>query len=436
MCRDFSRVGDAEPFICALPTGLADGLALARYPGTSPGFAPKRPSGSPASLTVAGNSAGRRLPHVGEHGQRCVAAVGGDHAATGMRARTAQIDAVGAGAVGSRRSHMNSGRHSPWKMWPPVSPILRSTSGGRERLALDHELAEAGGEALDRASRRGRPSRRAARPTSPRRARRARTGRTRSSRGGPRGPRSGRRRSGSTARTTAPRRRRRPGRAGTRRASPRAPRMQLTVPRVACSAAGNCGRPESAKLTFSTGLSIGTASTRVRKSAGAAPSSRPRTRRASALQTTARAAIAVPSSSSTPSPGMDRGDRRAGRDHGAGLASRVGDRERDAAHPAAHVGPGAGDAGQPPARVMPRHVGRAGIARRGERPDHALAGQRVDHAVGEEALEHRRVAVLEHRRDRDLVAAQPRLDLARATAAPPATGRRGRRAAARRGCGG
>ena len=56
-------------------------------------------------------------------------------------------------------------------------------------------------------------------------------------------------------------------------------------------------------MTFSTGLCIGTASTRSRKSAGALPSSRPRTRRASALQTTARAAIAVPSSSSTPSPG-------------------------------------------------------------------------------------------------------------------------------------
>src|SRR5262249_330122 len=29
-----------------------------------------------------------------------------------------------------RRSHIWSGRHSPWKMWPPVRPMRASTSGG------------------------------------------------------------------------------------------------------------------------------------------------------------------------------------------------------------------------------------------------------------------------------------------------------------------
>ena len=61
--------------------------------------------------------------------------------------------------------------------------------------------------------------------------------------------------------------------------------------------------------------------------------------------------------------------------------------------------------------VVPVDVGGAGVARRGERADHALAGERVDDAIGEEAFERRGVAVLEQRRDRDLVAVQARLDL-------------------------
>ena len=37
----------------------------------------------------------------------------------------------GMGVRGEKRlSHMFSGRHSPWKMWPPVKPTSRSMSGG------------------------------------------------------------------------------------------------------------------------------------------------------------------------------------------------------------------------------------------------------------------------------------------------------------------
>ena len=151
------------------------------------------------------------------------------------------------------------------------------------------------------------------------------------------------------------------------------------MPRVACSACGKRGRSESAKLTFSTGLSHGTASTRSRNSAGAAPSSSASARRGSALQTTARAAIAGAVLELDALAGPDRRHRRAGGDHRAGLARRVGERERHAAHPAAHVGPGARVAGEAPARVVPGDRGGAGVARRGERPDHALAGERVDH---------------------------------------------------------
>ena len=187
--------------------------------------------------------------------------------------------------------------------------------------------------------------------------------------------------------------------------------MQLTVPRVACSAAGNCGRPGEREVDLQH-RALHRHGLDARPEVGGRGAveqaeDAPRVGVADHGAGGDRGAVLELDALA----GMDRGDRRAGRDHRAGLARRVGERERHPAHPAAHVGPGAGDAGQPPARVMPGDVGGAGIARGGERPDHALARQRVDHAVGEEALEHRRVAVLEHRRDRDLVAAQPRLDL-------------------------
>ena len=127
-----------------------------------------------------------------------------------------------------------------------------------------------------------------------------------------------------------------------------APPVVLTVPRVAWSACGKCGSSDSAKLTFSTGLSDGSASTRSRNSAGAAPSSSASARRGSALETTARARDAGAVLELDALAGPDRPDRRAGGDHRAGLARRVGDRERDAAHPAAHVRPGARVAGEAP----------------------------------------------------------------------------------------
>src|SRR5581483_6821282 len=42
-----------------------------------------------------------------------------------------QSQSPGLGVAGvKRRSHIWSGRHSPWKMWPPVRPMRASTSGG------------------------------------------------------------------------------------------------------------------------------------------------------------------------------------------------------------------------------------------------------------------------------------------------------------------
>ena len=62
---------------------------------------------------------------------RGVPAVDADHAAAGVRAGAAEEDA------GHRRAGLRgggptcrSGRHSPWKMWPPVRPTPRSMSGG------------------------------------------------------------------------------------------------------------------------------------------------------------------------------------------------------------------------------------------------------------------------------------------------------------------
>ena len=84
-------------------------------------------------------------------------------------------------------------------MWPPVSPIRASTSGGpstcRCSMQSPHRAPTGDGRDAPRSRPAGSPSRPS--PTG-----RGRTGRTRSWRGVPAGLRSGRRRSGSTARTS------------------------------------------------------------------------------------------------------------------------------------------------------------------------------------------------------------------------------------------
>ena len=61
---------------------------------------------------------------------RGVAAVDGDDAAAGVGAGSAEEHAGHRGPVSRRLSHMYAGRHSPWKMCPPVRPTFCSISGG------------------------------------------------------------------------------------------------------------------------------------------------------------------------------------------------------------------------------------------------------------------------------------------------------------------
>ena len=59
----------------------------------------------------------------------------------------------GIGVRGSRRrSQMKSGRHSPWKMWPPVRPTAARCRAGRAP-ARDHRIGNVRAEPPDRAQR-------------------------------------------------------------------------------------------------------------------------------------------------------------------------------------------------------------------------------------------------------------------------------------------
>ena len=54
------------------------------------------------------------------------------------------------GVRGPKRSaHIWSGRHSPWKMWPPVSPMRCFDVGWAEHLAVHDHLGHVGREAAD-----------------------------------------------------------------------------------------------------------------------------------------------------------------------------------------------------------------------------------------------------------------------------------------------
>ena len=48
-----------------------------------------------------------------------------------------------------RRSHIWSGRHSPWKMWPAGEPDRTLDVGRRQHLAGDDALDDVRGESRD-----------------------------------------------------------------------------------------------------------------------------------------------------------------------------------------------------------------------------------------------------------------------------------------------
>ncbi len=101
----------------------------------------------------------------------------------------------------------------------------------------------------------------------------------------------------------------------------------------------------------------------------------------SALQRTRRARISVPSSSTTPSPGMICGDGDAGGELGAGLARGVGDREADHPHAALDVAPDRALALE--VALVVHELDRRGalVLRAALGGDHALAEQRVLEAL-------------------------------------------------------
>src|SRR5581483_11920888 len=86
--------------------------------------------------------------------------------------------------------------------------------------------------------------------------------------------------------------------------------------------------------------------------------------------------------------GQDGGDGHAGEDHRPGLRGRLGQGQRDPAHAALDVAPGAGAAVQRAERVEGVDGGRAGIPGPGERADDALAVEGgAEAVVGDVALD-------------------------------------------------
>ena len=116
------------------------------YRGPGCRVAPPRRAGRPRDITewsapdIAERGAPGR-PAVGQAGALSTAMAAlrpltADDAAARMGGRPAQVQ-TGTGVRGeNRRSHICSGRHSPWKMCPPVSPMPRLDVGRTEHLPV------------------------------------------------------------------------------------------------------------------------------------------------------------------------------------------------------------------------------------------------------------------------------------------------------------
>ena len=138
-------------------------------------------------------------------------------------------------------------------------------------------------------------------------------------------------------------------------------------------AAENVGSRESAQLILMTGLVVRQRATAASRAGARAPpaSSSASVRTGSALLTTTSARMMVPSSSTTPSPGLIAATEASTAIDRARVARGVGEQERHPADPALHERPAADEA-EAVMGVDPRGPG---VARAGERPDHALAVQ-------------------------------------------------------------